>query len=880
MPKIQDLISLPVVETVIQLQKLREVNESAAPDDPAGQQYLNGLTASFVLTEDIETNLKIILESLARPQGRGFFLSGSFGSGKSHFLSILSLLLQPLKRQKQMWEPLVKQQPKLGSHFTALSKKTLLIVEIPLLAYKAARPLEEIVFEAVQNRLAKPPYKIDATLAEESYFLQQFQVHVLPLHARHLDKLVSDKYPGLTTWKRLLDKDQKAAYELTKKYLTGLDQKVPFQLALDRGEGFERLEKILAQHKIDGFVLLIDELSEFLKAKSQKTALNEDARFLQFLGERSATRPIWVVAALQEHIEKTGDIQKEVIDKIKDRYHSGLSLSTRHIKELIDYRLILKKEGSQAHLEAAYKQLKFSFNDIPLTLDAFRQIYPVHPETIELLDVCAELFSQRRGVVDFIHFQVKGDPTRNIAGILAEDYTHLLTPDRIFDHFETRLKESPAMRKYYDHYHDYFAKRISGLFPDEPSDVVYAQRLIKILMLLRLASLPSKRTIRQLANMLLYQAFTDLAGGVNYKYLAEHLVKKMTTELSYLRLTPGSSTGSGHGATELDAVLEFDLAATAVDLYADKARAIRQQAKTPEMLTALLKTINYGQLPLANFVDKPVRYHTHWMNTTRGGQVWLTDLLQVDNKAVRDFLQQLRATEDDFFLLIGLPLKTDEQQAHLTELFQQFENRFIHGVIAWLPAPFTQTELLSEWHAAHRLARDYANDATNEGREIARMAENNLERLKQPAQDELKACYQKGVFVTAAGPATGSGQGRTPFDFAVSAYKNFEDLLGLIIREPLKKLFPKHQTIETAISAQSATLVNEVIAKFIVPGKIEGLDAPHHTFLKSALEGVLLPLQLVELSRDGSKARLVVDPLKNPGIKLILEEVKKRADEA
>jgi len=55
------------------------------------------------------------------------------------------------------------------------------------------------------------------------------------------------------------------------------------------------------------------------------------------------TSPFWILGALQESIEKTGDISQTIFNKIKDRYQRNLELSARHIRELIDRRLIRKK---------------------------------------------------------------------------------------------------------------------------------------------------------------------------------------------------------------------------------------------------------------------------------------------------------------------------------------------------------------------------------------------------------------------------------------------------------------------------------------------------------------------------------------------------------
>ncbi|MCL4426353.1 MAG: DUF6079 family protein, partial [Firmicutes bacterium] len=98
--KIADLISVPPVRTVIRLSDLRHPERSRE------------LAETFVLTNEAEEALATILEAVAQGQGRGFFLQGNYGSGKSHLLTVLSLLLE----QPEAWGSL----PGLGE--TALAR--------------------------------------------------------------------------------------------------------------------------------------------------------------------------------------------------------------------------------------------------------------------------------------------------------------------------------------------------------------------------------------------------------------------------------------------------------------------------------------------------------------------------------------------------------------------------------------------------------------------------------------------------------------------------------------------------------------------------------------------------------------------------------------
>lgn len=95
--RIGDLIEVPEIKTVIQLKDLQ--------DSHLQQMILH----SFVVTGEVQDSLERILTSFSQPEGRGVFLKGHFGSGKSHFLSMLSLLL----RHAESWKVLLDQAPSL-----------------------------------------------------------------------------------------------------------------------------------------------------------------------------------------------------------------------------------------------------------------------------------------------------------------------------------------------------------------------------------------------------------------------------------------------------------------------------------------------------------------------------------------------------------------------------------------------------------------------------------------------------------------------------------------------------------------------------------------------------------------------------------------------
>ena len=134
---IKDLVDVPEIKTVIQLEDLK------APE------LRRMIVETFVITGEVEENLRSIFTSLSRQKGRGIFLKGHFGSGKSHFLSMLSLLL----RYPQSWETVISQVPSLADFEEKIRGLRFLVVDISLVQHRGSELLEEIFLSSIIKEL-------------------------------------------------------------------------------------------------------------------------------------------------------------------------------------------------------------------------------------------------------------------------------------------------------------------------------------------------------------------------------------------------------------------------------------------------------------------------------------------------------------------------------------------------------------------------------------------------------------------------------------------------------------------------------------------------------------------------------------------------------
>ncbi|MBD3320786.1 MAG: hypothetical protein GF350_06805, partial [Chitinivibrionales bacterium] len=305
--KIGDLVEVNPVQTVIRLDQ--------------GHTDPHSIVSTFVITGEVAGHLTVFSNSLQNTTGQGYFLQGDFGSGKSHFLAMLAAWLGRREGAGKL--------NSLHPEMQALkdSGKKFLVADVSLVNFRSTSSLESICIDAVrgafaQSGIPRPPSPFSAFI--------RFLDNILDGSALN-DAFAQELGAGgsLEDW---FADDPYAAYSRSLGFLNRHNIPLPTDLVEERQETFRRMIERVQQAGFSGCVLIIDELSEFFRSKPDTSSLNEDARTLQLLGELSRSEPLWIVAAVQESIEQTGDIASATFRKIKDRFPVKLQLSTVHIR--------------------------------------------------------------------------------------------------------------------------------------------------------------------------------------------------------------------------------------------------------------------------------------------------------------------------------------------------------------------------------------------------------------------------------------------------------------------------------------------------------------------------------------------------------------------
>jgi len=377
----------------------------------------------YVVTKQISDYLgkffDAYLEAMDRPNdaaitGRmGVWVSGFFGSGKSHFIKILSYLLENLEAHN----PLTGEKRTANQFFDQQKLKDIMLMGNIQRATKGTADV--ILF----NIDAKADSKSDRD-AILQVFLRVFNEklgysgdapHIADMERYLVSKGTYDAFKTAfatsngSTWDKERDavdflRDDIVSALATSLKMTPQSAGTWFDNAReDHKINIEGFAKIVndylaskpATHKV---IFLVDEVGQFIGSNSQLMLS------LQTITEQLGTQckgRAWVIVTSQEDIDAAiGEANKaksQDFSKIQGRFHTRLSLASSNTDEVIGERLLTKTDAAKTELKKEFagkgdvinNQLSFVGNSVSLKgykdADEFSAFYPFAPYQFTLL---------------------------------------------------------------------------------------------------------------------------------------------------------------------------------------------------------------------------------------------------------------------------------------------------------------------------------------------------------------------------------------------------------------------------------------------------------------------------------------------------------------
>ncbi|MBN1139225.1 MAG: hypothetical protein JXM73_21800 [Anaerolineae bacterium] len=183
------------------------------------------------------------------------------------------------------------------------------------------------------------------------------------------------------------------------------------------------LAAIKAEEPEAGLVVIVDEISDFLKQKPRDT-MTYDLNLLRELGEVSQDSDFLYIGAMQEHVftnPKYVD-QAESIARINQRFVT-VTITKEDVARVLTERVVRKDADQRMQLQSLLGEHRQYFTGLADQFDRFVDLFPIHPYVIDVFERLP--YFENRGVIGFA--------VNNVQALLDLPAPVFVTYDRVFD---------------------------------------------------------------------------------------------------------------------------------------------------------------------------------------------------------------------------------------------------------------------------------------------------------------------------------------------------------------------------------------------------------------------------------------------------------------
>lgn len=172
-----------------------------------------------------------------------------------------------------------------------------------------------------------------------------------------------------------------------------------------------------------GLVVIVDEISDFLKQKS-KQEMSYDLALLRELGEVSQESDFLYIGAMQEHVFSDPRYvdQAESITRVSQRFVT-VTITKEDVAQVLTNRVVRKDADQRLQLKNLLTDHKLYFTNLVQQLDRYVDMFPIHPYVIDVFEQLP--YFENRGIIGFA--------VSNVRPLLTEPAPCFVTYDRVFD---------------------------------------------------------------------------------------------------------------------------------------------------------------------------------------------------------------------------------------------------------------------------------------------------------------------------------------------------------------------------------------------------------------------------------------------------------------
>ncbi|MED4904264.1 BREX system P-loop protein BrxC [Parageobacillus thermoglucosidasius] len=362
----------------------------------------------YVVTNEILEHLGDFFEAykksiVGHTDKMGVWISGFFGSGKSHFLKILSYLLEnrQVKGKKaisffenKISDPMVLADMKQAGDITA----DIILFNIDSKSEADSKQQKDAivkvfnkVFNEMQGFCGSIPWVADLErrLVKDGCY-EAFKAEFEKISGNKWEDAREDFYYEEDAIVEALTRTTKMSEEAARNWYNNVEETYSLSVEKFAQRVREYIESKGPNHHV---VFLVDEMGQYIGDNSQ-LMLNLQT-VVEDLGVQCGGK-CWVIVTSQQDIDSVTNVRGNDFSKIQGRFDTRLSLSSANVDEVIKKRILQKTDDAKKMLKQLYpKKYSFiknliTFKDTPemktyTDEEEFADVYPFIPYQFNLL---------------------------------------------------------------------------------------------------------------------------------------------------------------------------------------------------------------------------------------------------------------------------------------------------------------------------------------------------------------------------------------------------------------------------------------------------------------------------------------------------------------
>ncbi len=825
----------------------------AEDDDAVVEQKL---IADYVFTPTVERELPVILEQmrhvLERGEELGRFIHGSFGSGKSHFMALLGMLLED---HEGAWAKDAAIVRTLASHRSWIRQARPLVVRLHMLTADDAR-FDRMAYQAANRALERAgcaPFEylhvqgvLDEMEREAGQYGDAFWSRL------HEAGVVASQ----NAFRLLVDGELDDREQLARAYLAFKGRDAD-SAGIDPNwaEGLQRLTAHVKAAGFGGLVFLVDELLLWLgeKTKPEFTkAINQLNVMVDHTDGRRAV-PLFVFVARQRRLKEffpdmvSDDPMEEHLDHHSKRFETT-TLQDVELRHICRQRVLKRKDPAAVEgvIDALAEQHKKLLPAILQGGDVayLRDVYPFHPALIEtLIDVSSLMQRERTALRLLYELLVIHYPTLPLGSFLPVGSAfEAIFPEDEKPQGRRKLDDLASVhRLYYESFRPAMrqmraqAETDEGLSFDD-ADYRVLDQLVKTALLAELSTRlkAGGLTVERLVRL----NEVDVAGHTDRGKMTK--ARQALVELAR-RVHKLQVTGDGK-----EARVGIVLHGANVEEHLERARGkVAQHNVRLKAFSAVLKEALGLEGREWEEGAHEGRHRVAWKGTRRSGSVAIKNVRALSNAEFRpEPGERFRILIDYPWDEPGFNVEADLQRA------QQVRRR--EGTIptvCWLPRHMTSHELdaLSDYAAADYLCSSAGAElleglAPHDRTQVVQQADARRAMMKKQVVESLSRLYRE------------HGQVYALIDGVLDHAPELElgKNLDRFAQSLLDRQYPQHPTFGVEPSSKNMQVVCQWLlgAADAADGAMAFEDGD-----AKVLKGLAVALELVDLGQTGGRLR-------------------------